>query len=93
MKTELQQTRYNSPAPPAKEIGGIPCFPVGSAIAEKVTKISADALHEVEAALKVYADEVFATDLAGLTKDTYTTHSRNFVRWLKGAFNPGSHGR
>lgn len=60
---------------------------------EKVAKISAEALHEVEAALKGYIDEVFATDLAELTKDTYTTHSRNFVRWLRGDFTPGSRGR
>jgi hypothetical protein len=60
---------------------------------DKVTKISAEALHEVEAALKVYVGEVIATDLAELTKDTYTTHSRNFVRWLRGDFTPGSRGR
>jgi len=60
---------------------------------ENVPKISTQALREVEAAMKKYLDEVIAADLADSTKDTYTTHSRNFVRWLTDDFTPGSRGR
>ena len=56
----------------------------------KVMKISADALREVEAALKTYVDEVIATDLSDSSKDVYAYHSTNFVRWLTGDFIPGT---
>jgi len=58
----------------------------------KVTKISTEALREVEAALKAYVDAVIAADLAESTKDIYSYHSTNFVRWLTGDFTPGSRG-
>jgi len=57
---------------------------------EKVTKISAQALSEVEAALKRYVEEVIAADLSDWSKDVYAYHSTNFVRWLTGDFKPGS---
>jgi len=59
---------------------------------EKVTKISAEALREVEAALKTYVEEVIAADLSDWSKDVYAYHSTNFVRWLTGDFSPGSRG-
>lgn len=55
-------------------------------------KISPAALREVEAALKTYVDEVIAADLSDSSKDVYSYHSTNFVRWLTGEFTPGSRG-
>jgi len=63
-----------------------------TAMPEKVTKISAEALREVEAALKRYVEEVIAADLSDWSKDVYAYHSTNFVRWLTGDFRPGSRG-
>src|SRR4051812_33196733 len=60
---------------------------------EKVAKISAAALREVEAALKAYVDEEIEADLSDSRKDVYAYHSTNFVRWLTGDFMPGSRGR
>lgn len=57
---------------------------------KKPGKISAGALAEVEAALKIYTDEVLAAELSGWTKDTYVTPAANFVRWLNNEFTPGS---
>lgn len=62
----------------------------GSKSAIAAPKISAEALREVEAALNLYLDEVIAADLTDHSKDVYTYHSRNFVRWLTGEFTPGS---
>jgi hypothetical protein len=60
---------------------------------KNTTKISTEALREVEDALKVYVDEVIEADLTDSTKDTYTAHPMRFVRWLRGDFTPGSRGR
>ena len=57
---------------------------------EKVARISTEALREVEAALKKYVDEVIVADLSDWSKDVYSYHATNFVRWLTGEFNPGS---
>jgi hypothetical protein len=62
-------------------------------MSEKVSKISAEALREVEAALKKYVDEVISADLSDWSKDSYAYHATNFVRWLTGDFKPGSRGR
>jgi hypothetical protein len=51
-------------------------------------RISPSAQWEVERALKEYLAEVEASELAHLTKATYTEHARNYVRWLKGEFVP-----
>ena len=56
---------------------------------DKVMRISAGALREVEAALHAYVDAVIATDLSDSSKDVYAYHSTNFVRWLTGDFTPG----
>ena len=53
-------------------------------------EISPQALTEVETALKVYESEVEASRLRKATKETYLVHSRNFVRWLNGDFEPGA---
>jgi hypothetical protein len=52
-------------------------------------KVSADAMREVEAALKQYDAEVHASGLQPKTVRTYVLHATNFVRWLKDDFVPG----
>lgn len=54
-----------------------------------MARISADALQEVRSALEEYREEVESTDLADSTKETYTLHAENFVRWLADEFEPG----
>ena len=55
-----------------------------------MTKISSDALQQVQAALRRYEEEVNSTDCTKSTKDTYMLHARHFVRWLDDDFEPGS---
>lgn len=52
--------------------------------------ISASALSEVESALKEYGDAVLASDLSAASQGIYLDHASNFVRWLRGEFNPGA---
>ena len=56
-------------------------------------KMSDPAMKEVEAALERYIQECRIArengHLAWTTYTTYTGHSVNFVRWLRGDFEPG----
>jgi len=54
-----------------------------------VSKISPEALREVQDALDRYTAEVKGTNLAEWTKKTYLDHALQFVRWLKDEFTPG----
>ena len=62
-----------------------------------IVEIRQDTLREVEGALRRYEAEVDAAMTAGrlakTTHDTYLLHARNFVRWLKGDFEPGGAAR
>jgi hypothetical protein len=51
--------------------------------------IGSTSLREIELALSEYKDLVESSNLTPKTKRTYTLHSENFVRWLKGEFVPG----
>ena len=53
-------------------------------------QITAEAMNEVEAALKRYEQDVKVAGLAPSTEATYLLHAQNFVRWLKGDFVPGA---
>ena len=53
-------------------------------------KISNDALREVEEALERYKVEVRESGVAPNTEKTYLPNAEQFVRWLKGEFQPGS---
>jgi hypothetical protein len=53
-------------------------------------KISPSSLSEIEVALKAYINTVLATDLSAASQGIYTDHASNFVRWMKGEFNPGA---
>ena len=53
-------------------------------------KISASALTEIEQALEKYEEQVNAANIRITTKSTYLLHADNFVRWLRGEFQPES---
>jgi hypothetical protein len=53
-------------------------------------QLSTAALFEVEAALKAYYAAVETSDLTQSSQATYIDMANNFVRWLRGDFNPGS---
>ena len=46
-------------------------------------------MQEVVRALDEYANEIEDSPLKQNAKRTYILHSRNFVRWLLGDFEPG----
>ncbi len=60
-------------------------------------RISRQALNEVTEALDQYrelcAARVQDGSLAENTEKTYMLHAANFVRWMRGEFDPGSRGR
>jgi hypothetical protein len=53
--------------------------------------ISPATLSEIESALKAYGDAVFASDLSATSQGIYIDHAANFVRWIKGEFQPGAY--
>ena len=53
-------------------------------------KIANDALRQVQSALDQYEKQVEASSLTRSTKNTYTLHASNFVRWLDDDFVPGA---
>ena len=53
-------------------------------------QLSTTALFEVETALKAYYAAVETSDLTQSSQATYIDMANNFVRWLRGDFNPGS---
>jgi hypothetical protein len=52
-------------------------------------QVTAQAVQEVEQALRRYEEEVGRSRLTEATKQTYLLHAGNFVRWLKEDFVPG----
>jgi len=53
-------------------------------------RISTATLFEVQAALRSYCAAVETSDLSESSQATYINMADNFVRWLKGDFDPGS---
>ena len=53
-------------------------------------RVTAAAMSEIETALKGYYTAVEASDLALSSQATYIDMANNFVRWLRGEFDPGS---
>lgn len=53
--------------------------------------ISASALSEIESALKEYGDAVLASDLNPTSQGIYLDHAADFVRWIRGEFQPGAY--
>ncbi|MGD1082626.1 MAG: hypothetical protein ABR881_30295 [Candidatus Sulfotelmatobacter sp.] len=53
-------------------------------------RISEAAISELETAWKDYCAAVAASDLSESSQATYTDMANNFVRWLRGDFDPGS---
>lgn len=53
-------------------------------------RTTAAVLFEVEAALRSYCDAVLSSDLTEHSQADYIRNAENFVRWLKGDFEPGS---
>lgn len=53
-------------------------------------RISTAALFEIQNALRAYYTAVETSDLSESSQATYTDMADNFVRWLKGDFDPGS---
>jgi hypothetical protein len=53
-------------------------------------RISTAALFEIQAAFRSYCSAVEASDLSENSQATYMDMASNFVRWLKGDFDPGS---
>jgi len=53
-------------------------------------RISTATLFEVQAALRSYCAAVETSDLSQSSQATYINMADNFVRWLKGDFDPGS---
>ena len=52
--------------------------------------ISPAAMAELEAALEDYCAVVLASALSEKSQADYIDRANNFVRWLRGDFNPGS---
>jgi hypothetical protein len=52
--------------------------------------ISVIATVELEAAWQEYRAAVEASDLSQSSQATYIDMAYNFVRWVRGSFNPGS---
>jgi hypothetical protein len=57
---------------------------------ETKPRITPTALTEVQAALKAYCTAVETSDLSQASQGIYMDMAENFVRWMKGDFNPGS---
>jgi len=55
-----------------------------------MAEVSSEAISEIERALERYWQVVEASRLQSTTKKTYLVHAGNFVRWLKGEFQPGA---
>jgi hypothetical protein len=55
-----------------------------------VSRVTTTVLFEVQAALRSYCDTVLNSDLSEHSQADYITGADNFVRWLKGDFDPGS---
>jgi hypothetical protein len=53
-------------------------------------RISTATLFEVQAALRSYCSSVETSDLSESSQAIYINGADNFVRWLKGDFDPGS---
>ncbi len=53
-------------------------------------RMSAAAMAELETAWQGYRACVAASDLSQSSQGTYTDLANNFVRWLRGDFDPGS---
>ena len=56
----------------------------------KQPRISAAALAEVEAALRVYVKAVLDAGYGEMATNLYIDKADYFVRWLKSEFEPGS---
>lgn len=53
-------------------------------------RLTPSAMSEIETALKDYYTTVEASDLSQSSQATYIDMANNFVRWLRGEFDPGS---
>ena len=53
-------------------------------------RLSATAMAELEAAWQEYRATVAASDLSESSQATYIDMANNFLRWLRGDFDPGS---
>lgn len=56
----------------------------------KQCRVSAACMSEVEDALKGYYAAVESSDLSMSSQASYIDMANNFVRWLRGEFDPGS---
>lgn len=60
-------------------------------------RMSRQAVDEVEQALERYRELLAELEQSGVLKEntrkTYLLHSENFVRWLRGEFDPGERNR
>ncbi|MBA7645491.1 hypothetical protein ES703_53249 [subsurface metagenome] len=54
-----------------------------------MAEIRPQALAEVKAALERFEAEVKGSKLSKDSQQTYSSHARQFVRWLEGVFEPG----
>ena len=54
-----------------------------------MAEIGPQALAEVKAALERFEIEVEGSKLSKYSQQTYSSHARQFVRWLEGYFTPG----
>jgi len=52
-------------------------------------RMTPECIREVEKAFREYEREVEDSKLRLSTKNTYLLHARQFVKWLKGEFEPG----
>jgi hypothetical protein len=53
-------------------------------------RISVTAMAEIEAAWQDYRAAVEASDLSQSSQATYIDMANQFIRWLRGSFDPGS---
>jgi hypothetical protein len=53
-------------------------------------RVATSLLFEMETALREYCDTVLKSELSEYSQADYIHGADNFVRWLKGEFDPGS---
>jgi len=57
----------------------------------KQYRVSPACMFEIEDALKEYYAAVKSSDLSQSSQASYIDKANNFVRWLRGEFDPGAH--
>ncbi|HVT13102.1 MAG TPA: hypothetical protein VHE55_12630 [Fimbriimonadaceae bacterium] len=94
----LKMDSYNRNDKRAKELGVCLCIfrdvhsltVTEQKLGQRKPASAAKPVDDLDQLLKDYVVDVEAANLEPNTKATYLLHARNFVRWARGQFKPGS---